>query len=44
MTKAEQRRRFEATAKELGCDSGEALDTAFSKIVPPKLPKDQGRA
>jgi hypothetical protein len=38
LTKAEQRRRFEETARELGCDEGQALDHAFSKIVPPKVP------
>jgi hypothetical protein len=38
LSKAEQRRRFEETARELGCDEGQALDAAFSKIVPPKLP------
>ena len=42
MTKAEQRRRFEETARELGCDDGQALDKAFSKIVPPKVPKAKG--
>ena len=39
LSKAEQRRRFEETAKELGCDDGQALDKAFSKIVPPRVPK-----
>jgi hypothetical protein len=39
LTKAEQRRRFEQTAKELGCDDGQALDAAFGKIVPPKVAK-----
>jgi hypothetical protein len=39
LTKAEQRRRFEETARELGCDDGQALDKAFSKIVPPKVPE-----
>jgi hypothetical protein len=38
LSKAEQRRRLEETAPELGCDDGEALDRAFGKIVPPKLP------
>ncbi len=38
MTPAEQRRRFEETARELGCDDGQALDAAFGKIVPPKVP------
>lgn len=38
MTKAEQRRRFEELSRELGCDDGQALDAAFSKIVPPKVP------
>lgn len=39
LTKAEQRRRFEETARELGCDDGQALDAAFGKIVPPKVAK-----
>ena len=39
LTKAEQRRRFEETAKDLGCDDGQALDAAFGKIVPPKVAK-----
>ena len=39
MSAAEQRRRFEETARELGCDEGQALDRAFPKIVPPKLPE-----
>jgi hypothetical protein len=30
--KAEQRRRFEELSRELGCDDGQALDRAFSKI------------
>jgi hypothetical protein len=38
MTPVEQRRRFEETARELGCDDGQALDAAFGKIVPPKVP------
>jgi hypothetical protein len=42
LTKAEQRRRFEETAKELGCDDGQALDAAFGKIVPPKVAKSGG--
>jgi hypothetical protein len=42
ITKAEQRRRFEETAKELGCDDGQALDAAFGKIVPPKVAKASG--
>ena len=42
LTKAEQRRRFEETAKELGCDDGQALDAAFGKIVPPKVAKAHG--
>lgn len=37
MTPEEQRRRFEETARELGCDDGQALDAAFGKIVPPKV-------
>jgi hypothetical protein len=44
MTKAEQRRRFEKTARELGCDNGEALDAAFGKIVPPKVPPRDKRS
>jgi hypothetical protein len=28
MSKAEQRRRFEEMARELGCDNGEAMDGA----------------
>lgn len=44
LSAAEQRRRFEQTAKELGCDEGQALDAAFSKIVPPKLPKKDSSA
>lgn len=44
LTKAEQRRRFEETARELGCDDGQALDAAFGKIVPPKVaPDSKGR-
>ena len=39
LTKAEQRRRFEETAKELGCDDGQALDAAVGKIVAPKVAK-----
>ena len=39
ITPAEQRRRFEETARELGCDDGQALDAAFGKIVPPKAPQ-----
>lgn len=38
LTPSEQRRRFEETARELGCDDGQALDAAFGKIVPPKVP------
>lgn len=38
ITLVEQRRRFEETARELGCDDGQALDAAFGKIVPLKLP------
>ena len=33
MRKAKQRRRFEETTRELGCDQGEALDRVFGKIV-----------
>lgn len=44
MSAAEQRRRFEETARELGCDDGQALDKAFSKIVPPKVPKATDKA
>ena len=42
LAKAEQRLRFEETAKELGCDDGQALDAAFGKIVPPKVAKAKG--
>lgn len=38
LSPAEQRRFFEETSRELGCDDGEALDAAFGKIVPPKVP------
>lgn len=44
MSVAEQRRRFEETAKELECDDGEALDRAFPKIVPPKVPAGKERS
>lgn len=43
MSAAEQRRRFEETARELGCDEGQALEAAFSKIVPPKRPKERNQ-
>jgi hypothetical protein len=29
----------EETAKELGCDDGQALDAAFGKVMPPKVAK-----
>lgn len=36
----EQRERFVATARELGCDeTGEAFEKAFGKIVPEKRPQ-----
>jgi hypothetical protein len=37
----EQLRRFKDLAKEVGADeSGEALERAFKKIVPPKVSKN----
>lgn len=40
MRKPDQAKRFEETAREIGCDeSGEAFERAFGKIVPPKLPE-----
>ena len=38
--KTDQAKRFEDTAREIGCDeTGEAFERAFGKIVPPKLPE-----
>lgn len=37
LTKAEQRRRFKETARELECDEDpKAFEKAFAKVVPPK--------
>ncbi len=33
---------LEATAKELGCGEGQALDAAFGKIVPPRVGQAKG--
>lgn len=39
MANNDQAKRFEDTAREIGCDeSGEAFERAFGKIVPPKTP------
>ncbi len=36
----EQSKRFIEAARELGCDeSGEAMECAFAKAVPPKVPE-----
>lgn len=45
LTKAEQRRPFSQTARELGGDDGQALDAAaFGTIVPPKVAPSKDRA
>jgi hypothetical protein len=40
-----QHQRFIETARELGCDEDpKSFERAFSKIVPPKKPKQQPKA